>query len=68
MKTSKEISQLKDQIIVNYEEQVDLLKSINETNNRIIETQKNHIAALEQRMEDITLRLQEFQIVLLRSL
>jgi len=68
MKTSKEISQLKDQVIANYEEQVDLLKSINETNNRIIAAQKEYTLALEQRIDDITLRLQEFQILVLKSL
>jgi len=68
MKTSKEIEQLKDQIVANYQDQIDLLKSINETNNRIIATQKEYIGALEQRIEDITVRLQEFQILLLKSL
>ena len=68
MKTSKEIEQLKDQIVANYQDQIDLLKSINETNNRIIATQKEYIGALEQRIDDITIRLQEFQILLLKSL
>jgi hypothetical protein len=68
MKTSKEIDQLKDQIVANYQDQVDLLKSINETNNTIIAAQKEYIGALEQRIDDITLRLQEFQILLLKSL
>jgi hypothetical protein len=68
MSTKKELDQLKDQIIANYEDQVDLLKSINETNNRIIAAQKEYTQALEQRIEDITLRLQEFQILLLKQL
>ena len=68
MKTSKEIEQLKDQIVANYQDQIDLLKSINETNNRIIAAQKEYIGALEQRIDDITIRLQEFQILLLKSL
>jgi hypothetical protein len=62
------IDQLQNKIIANYEDQVDLLKSINETNNRIIAAQKEYTQALEQRIEDITLRLQEFQILLLKQL
>lgn len=68
MNTAKEISQLKDQVIANYAEQVDLLKSINETNNKIIAAQKEYTLVLEKRIEDITLRLHEFQILLLKQL
>jgi hypothetical protein len=68
MATEETIDQLQNKIITNYEDQVDLLKSINETNNRIIAAQKEYILTLEQRIEDITLRLQEFQILLLKQL
>lgn len=68
MKTEETIDQLKDKIVANYKDQVDLLKSINETNNRIIAAQKEYTLALEKRIEDITLRLQEFQILLLKQL
>lgn len=68
MSARKQIDELKNEMIANYQDQVDLLKSINETNNRIIAAQKEYIGALEQRIDDITLRLQEFQILLLKQL
>jgi hypothetical protein len=68
MSARKQVDELKNEMIANYQDQVDLLKSINETNNRIIAAQKEHIGALEQRIDDITLRLQEFQILLLKQL
>jgi hypothetical protein len=68
MSARKQVDELKNEMIANYQDQIDLLKSINETNNRIIAAQKEYIGALEQRIDDITLRLQEFQILLLKQL
>jgi hypothetical protein len=68
MSARKQVDELKNEMIANYQDQVDLLKSINETNNRIITAQKEYIGALEQRIDDITIRLHEFQILLLKQL
>lgn len=62
------IDQLKNEIIATYKDQVQLLQSINDTNERIIETQKGYINKLEQRHVDMMKQLEEFRLMLIRML
>ena len=64
MGTEETIDQLKDKIIANYKDQVDLLKSINETNNTIIDSQKNYIIKLEEYIQNIKGQLETFEVLL----
>lgn len=62
------IDELKNEIIGTYKDQVQLLKSINDTNERIIETQKEYISKLEQRHTSMMEQLEEFRLMLIRML
>jgi len=64
MGTEETIDQLKDKIIANYKDQIDLLKSINETNNTIIDSQKNYIIKLEEYIQNIKGQLETFEVLL----
>jgi len=64
MGTEETIDQLKDKIIANYKDQIDLLKSINETNNTIINSQKNYIIKLEEYIQNIKGQLETFEVLL----
>lgn len=68
MKDKQSIDQLKNEIIATYKDQVQLLQSINDTNERIIETQKGYISRLEQRHVDMMKQLEEFRLMLIRML
>lgn len=67
-KDKQSIDQLKNEIIGTYKDQVQLLKSINDTNERIIETQKEYINKLEQRHTSMLKQLEEFRLMLIRML
>lgn len=67
-KDKQSIDQLKNEIIGTYKDQVQLLKPINDTNERIIETQKGYIDKLEQRHVDMMKQLEEFRLMLIRML
>ncbi len=67
-KDKQSIDQLKNEIIATYKDQVQLLQSINDTNERIIETQKGYINKLEQRHVDMMKQLEEFRLMLIRML
>ena len=62
------IDELKNEIIATYREQVQFLQSINDTNERIIETQKEYINKLEQGHVDMIKQLEEFRLMLIRML
>lgn len=62
------IDQLKNEMIETYKDQVQLLKAINDTNERIIETQKGYINKLEQRHVGMMEQLEEFRLMLIRML
>lgn len=62
------IDELKNEIIGTYKDQVQTLKSINDTNEKIIETQKEYINKLEQRHVDMMKQLEEFRLMLIRML
>jgi hypothetical protein len=64
MDTNEKIDQLQNKIIANYKDQIDLLKSINETNNTIIDSQKNYIIKLEEYIQNIKGQLETFEILL----
>lgn len=60
MSKEKTVEQIKDEITTNYKEQVDILKAINETNNRLIEAYKareesleNYIAVLKEQLDRV---------------
>lgn len=67
-KDKQSIDQLKNEIIGTYKDQLQLLKSINDTNERIIETQKEYINKLEQRHTSMLKQLEEFRLMLIRML
>ena len=67
-KDKQSVDQLKNEMIETYKDQVQLLKSINDTNERIIETQKGYIDKLEQRHVDMMKQLEEFRLMLIRML
>ena len=67
-KDKQSIDQLKNEIIATYKDQVQLLQSINDTNERIIETQKGYINKLEQRHTSMMKQLEEFRLMLIRML
>lgn len=64
MGTEETIEQLHVKIIANYKDQIDLLKSINETNNTIIDSQKNYIIKLEEYIQSIKGQLETFEVLL----
>lgn len=64
MSTEETIEQLHVKIIANYKDQIDLLKSINETNNTIINSQKNYIIKLEEYIQNIKGQLETFEVLL----
>lgn len=64
MGTEETIEQLHVKIIANYKDQIDLLKSINETNNTIINSQKNYIIKLEEYIQNIKGQLETFEVLL----
>jgi hypothetical protein len=47
MSKEKTVEQIKDEITTNYKEQVEILKALNETNNRLIEAYKTREESLE---------------------
>lgn len=67
-KDKQSVDQLKNEIIATYKDQVQLLQSINDTNERIIETQKGYINKLEQRHVDMMKQLEQFRLMLIRML
>lgn len=67
-KDKQSIDELKNEIIGTYKDQVQTLKSINDTNEKIIETQKEYINKLEQRHVDMMKQLEEFRLMLIRML
>lgn len=67
-KDKQSIDQLKNEIIATYKDQVQLLQSINDTNERIIETQKGYINKLEQQHTSMMKQLEEFRLMLIRML
>lgn len=68
MKDKQSIDELKNEIIATYKDQVQTLKSINDTNEKIIETQKEYINKLEQRHASMIEQLEEFRLMLIRML
>ena len=67
-KDKQSIDQLKNEIIATYKDQVQSLQSINDTNEAIINTQKEYISKLEQRHVDMMKQLEEFRLMLIRML
>lgn len=67
-KDKQSIDQLKNEIIATYKDQVQLLQSINDTNERIIETQKGYINKLEQQHTSMMKQLEQFRLMLIRML
>ena len=67
-KDKQSVDQLKNEIIATYKDQVQLLQSINDTNERIIETQKGYINKLEQQHTSMMKQLEEFRLILIRML
>jgi hypothetical protein len=47
MSKEKTVEQIKDEITTNYKEQVEILKALNETNNRLIEAYRTREESLE---------------------
>ena len=64
MSTEETIEQLHVKIIANYKDQIDLLKYINETNNTILNSQKNYIIKLEEYIQNIKGQLETFEVLL----
>jgi len=67
MNTAKEISQLKDQIIQNYKEQVELLKSINDSNDKIIAKYKDYQKGSEVYIKMLKEQINNLQDLLILS-
>jgi hypothetical protein len=70
MNTEKKqtIDELKNEMIETYKEQVQLLKAINDTNETIINTQKEYINKLEQGHVIMMEQLEEYRLKLFRML
>ncbi len=70
MNTEKKqtIDELKNEMIETYKEQVQLLKAINDTNETIINTQKEYINKLEQGHVSMMEQLEEYRLKLFRML
>lgn len=70
MSTEKKqtIDELKNEMIETYKDQVQLLKAINDTNETIIETQKEYINKLEQGHVSMMEQLEEYRLKLFRML
>lgn len=70
MSTEKKqtIDELRNEIIETYKDQVQLLKAINDTNEKIIETQKEYINKLEQGHVSMMEQLEEYRLKLFRML
>lgn len=70
MNTEKKqtIDELKNEMIETYKDQVQLLKAINDTNETIIETQKEYINKLEQQHTSMMEQLEEYRLKLFRML
>jgi len=70
MNTEKKqtIDELKNEMIETYKEQVQLLKAINDTNETIINTQKEYINKLEQGHVVMMEQLEEYRLKLFRML
>jgi hypothetical protein len=70
MNTEKKqtIDELKNEMIETYKDQVQLLKAINDTNETIINTQKEYINKLEQGHVNMMEQLEEYRLKLFRML
>jgi hypothetical protein len=70
MNTEKKqtIDELKNEMIETYKDQVQLLKAINDTNETIINTQKEYINKLEQGHVSMMEQLEEYRLKLFRML
>lgn len=70
MNTEKKqtIDELRNEMIETYKDQVQLLKAINDTNETIIETQKEYIKKLEQGHVSMMEQLEEYRLKLFRML
>ena len=70
MNTEKKqtIDELKNEMIETYKDQVQLLKAINDTNETIINTQKEYINKLEQGHVVMMEQLEEYRLKLFRML
>jgi hypothetical protein len=70
MNTEKKqtIDELKNEMIETYKDQVQLLKAINDTNETIINTQKEYINKLEQGHVIMMEQLEEYRLKLFRML
>lgn len=70
MNTEKKqtIDELRNEMIETYKDQVQLLKDINDTNEKIIETQKEYIKKLEQGHVSMMEQLEEYRLKLFRML
>jgi flagellar capping protein FliD len=55
MTKEKTVEQIRDEITANYKEQVEILKAMNETNNRLIEAYRTR----EESLEDYVAALKE---------
>jgi hypothetical protein len=70
MNTEKKqtIDELKNEMIETYKDQVQLLRTINDTNETIINTQKEYINKLEQGHVSMMEQLEEYRLKLFRML